>query len=75
MTCSSHGKVQMSDGQVAFAVDPPENHFFLTLNGARRHLDWLRGMKQRFLEKKEELKAISLDYLHEGEWLAGRKNH
>jgi multimeric flavodoxin WrbA len=74
MTCSSHGKVLSSDGQVAFAVDPPEDHFFLTLNGARRHLDWLRGMKQRFLEKKKELKAISLDYLHEGEWLEGRKN-
>ena len=69
MTCSSPGTVQVADGQVSFAVDPREDHFFLSLEGALRHLRWLQGMKERFLEKKGELKAICLDYLHEGEWL------
>ncbi len=74
MTCSSPGKVQISDGSITFAVDPPEDHFFLTLEGARRHLEWLRGMKQRFLEKKRELKNICLDYRNEGEWLQSRQD-
>ena len=69
MTCSSPGKVLIKEGQVDFAVDAHQDHFFLTLEGARRHLHWLQGMKGRFLEKKKELKSICLDYLHEGEWL------
>ena len=69
MTCSSPGKVQVSDGQVSFAVNPNDDNFFLSLEGGLRHLRWLQGMKERFLEKKGELKAICLDYLHEGEWL------
>lgn len=73
MTCSSPGKVHITDGRISFAVDPPEDHFFLSLEGARRHLHWLQGMKQRFLEHKKELKSICLDYLHEGEWLEPRE--
>lgn len=73
MTCSSPGKVQVDNGGISFTVDPPEDHFFLTLEGARRHLDWLRGMKQRFLQIKRELKDICLDYRNEGEWLQSRQ--
>jgi multimeric flavodoxin WrbA len=73
MTCSSPGKVQIGEGLVSFAIDPPEDHFFLTLEGAQTHLEWLRGMKQRFLEKKKELKAICVDYRKEGEWLESQQ--
>ena len=69
MTCSSPGKVLVVDGQISFSVDPPADHFFLTLEGARRHLLWLQGMKARFHAKKKDLKSICLDYLHEGDWL------
>ncbi|MGD8508736.1 MAG: flavodoxin family protein, partial [Syntrophobacterales bacterium] len=64
MTCSSPGTVLVKEGQISFAVEAHQDHFFLTLEGARRHLTWLQGMKARFLEKKKELKAICLDYLH-----------
>lgn len=73
MTCSSPGKVQIIDGQISFEVDAHEDHFFLSLEGAQRHVQWLQGMKQRFVEKKQELKPICLDYLHEGEWLESRR--
>jgi multimeric flavodoxin WrbA len=69
MTCSSPGRVDITDGQISFLVDPPKDHFFLTLEGARHHLHWLQGMKTRFLEQKKVLKSICLDYLREGEWL------
>jgi multimeric flavodoxin WrbA len=69
MTCSSPGSVQVHEGRISFAVQAPRDHIFLTLEGAVRHGDWLRGMKRRFLEQKRELKAICLEYLHEGEWL------
>jgi multimeric flavodoxin WrbA len=73
MTCSSPGTVLIKEGQISFAVDAHEDHFFLTLEGAQRHLNWLQGMKGRFLEKKKELKSICLDYLHEGEWLETKR--
>ena len=74
MTCSSPGNIELRNHEIGFTVDAPADHFFLSLEGARRHLHWLQGMKQRFLERKKELKSICLDYLHEGEWLEpGRK--
>jgi len=73
MTCSSPGKVRLANGQVSFEVNPPKDHFFLSLEGARNHLQWLQGMKGRFLQQKEKLKSICLDYLHDGEWVEPRK--
>ena len=72
MTCSSPGEILTTDGQISFSMNAHEDHFFLSLEGARRHVQWLQQMKQKFLEKKKDLKPICLDYLHEGEWLEPR---
>jgi multimeric flavodoxin WrbA len=69
MTCSSPGNIEARKNQISLKVDAPVDHFFLSLEGAQRHRHWLQGMKKRFLETKNELKSICLDYLHEGEWL------
>ncbi|MGD9022194.1 MAG: flavodoxin family protein [Deltaproteobacteria bacterium] len=74
MTCSTSGRVEIREGSILFSVDPPEDHFFLSLEGALQHLKWLRSMKQRFLEKKKELKTICLEYRHEGEWLPSKQD-
>ena len=66
------GKVLLDQERLAFSVTAPEGHFFLSLEGALHHWDWLKGMKRRFLEKKDELKAICLDYRRDGDWLKGR---
>ncbi|UCG13910.1 MAG: flavodoxin family protein [Deltaproteobacteria bacterium] len=73
MTCSSPGKVRTDEGHISFSVDPPEDHFFLSLQGARHHVRWLQAMKQRFAEKKKDLKRICLEYLRDGEWLEPRR--
>jgi multimeric flavodoxin WrbA len=75
MTCSSPGRVAMKEGQATFAVEAPQDHFFLTLEGAIRHGEWLRQMKERFREKRQELKAVCLPYLHDGEWLESESAH
>ena len=72
MTCSSPGKILAMENQISFSVDVPEDHFFLSLEGAQQHVQWLQQMKQRFIEKKKDLKPICLDYLHEGQWLEPR---
>jgi multimeric flavodoxin WrbA len=73
MTCSSAGQVLIKKGHLSFAVQADENHFFLSLEGALHHRDWLRDMKKRFLEKKNELKSICMDYRKEGDWLKSRR--
>jgi multimeric flavodoxin WrbA len=73
MTCSSPGKAFVSDGRLSLSVEAAENHFLLSLEGALHHWDWLKGMKKRFLEKKDELKIICLDYRKDGDWLKGRQ--
>jgi hypothetical protein len=65
----------MKEGQATFAVEAPQDHFFLTLEGAIRHGEWLRQMKERFREKRQELKAVCLPYLHDGEWLESESAH
>jgi multimeric flavodoxin WrbA len=74
MTCSSSGKVLLDGGHLEFSVQAPENHFFLTLEGALHHRDWLRGMKKRFIEKKDVLKSICVDYRKDGDWLKSHHN-
>jgi multimeric flavodoxin WrbA len=73
MTCSSPGRVFLSDGRLGLSVEAVENHFLLSLEGALHHRDWLRDMKKRFLEKKDELKKICLNYRKEGDWLKSRQ--
>jgi multimeric flavodoxin WrbA len=73
MTCSSPGQVLIDEGRLTLSVKAPEDHFFLTLEGAHRHRHWLQGMKKRFLEKKDALKTICLDYREDGDWLKSRQ--
>ena len=63
----------MSDGRFSLSVEAAENHFLLSLEGALHHWDWLKDMKKRFLEKKDELKNICLDYRRDGDWLKSRQ--
>ncbi|MBW2072175.1 MAG: flavodoxin family protein [Deltaproteobacteria bacterium] len=75
MTCSSPGKVRIENGSLHMEVNRVKDHFFLSVEGAQKHLKWLQQMKQRFLEQKKTLKAICTDYMHQGDWLASSKEH
>ncbi len=58
-------------GKIEFAIEPGEHPFFKSYEDAKRHLEWLRGMKEMFLARRKELKAITQDYKKEGEWVRG----
>ena len=69
MLCSNSGTLSMKDGMPVFDVQKGEHELFLTREDALAHREWLIGMKSRFLQHKEELKKISLEYRSEGQWI------
>lgn len=63
MLCSGSGPWTGENGSLEFRIDPGDHPLFLDRESVGRHLEWLRGMKGRFLEKRHELKAVVKPYL------------
>lgn len=72
MLCSSSGKYDWKEGRLAIETRSPEHPLFLTRENVIRHAEWLRGMKQQFLDRRKELKEVTKDYLAVGT-LVGKK--
>ena len=75
MLCSSPGTYELQNGRLAIHTRAGGHELFLTLDGVKRHADWLRRMKDEFMKKREQLKAVSRQYTEPVEWLrpAGRR--
>jgi multimeric flavodoxin WrbA len=69
MLCSNEGEAHVTEDGIAFAVRPGEHEIFTDRDTALRHADWLRGMKERFRDKKRELLSLSKKYKDLGEWI------
>ncbi|MBW1645078.1 MAG: flavodoxin family protein [Deltaproteobacteria bacterium] len=66
--CQSQGRLQLADGRLRPEMQPPAESIFMTPEQARRHVAWLQGMKQRFLEVRRQLGEFQRQYADEGEW-------
>jgi multimeric flavodoxin WrbA len=73
MLCSNEGAIRLGPGEPSFSIGKSEHDMFLSLEDAVKHRQWLRGMKNRFLEHKAELKKVVTDYRKEGEWIQPEK--
>lgn len=69
MLCSSSGEYQTKDGGFVIRTSPGEHPLFLSYEDVKRHADWLRQMKDEFLKRRKELKAVVQDYTQVGEWI------
>ncbi|HDM78078.1 MAG TPA: flavodoxin family protein [Deltaproteobacteria bacterium] len=70
MLCSNTWSLEIrGDGKVNFLPEDKQHHLFTSLDEAKAHADWLRGMKNLFLQKRKELKSVCLKYAREGNWL------
>lgn len=69
MLCSNSGTINLDSGRPLFQINSDGHELFLTKAEALEHKQWLLGMKARFIEKKKELKSISVSYLKEGTWI------
>jgi multimeric flavodoxin WrbA len=72
MLCSGSGSVVSGDQGLQLHIDPGEHQFFVSYASARSHADWLRGMKEMFLARRKELKAVTQGYTQEGTWVRGK---
>lgn len=74
MTCSSEGTVRW-DGTV-FVVETVrgEHPLFLTKEDTVAHLKWLQGMKDLFLNQRDQLKAVTRAYKDMGTWIRPQKD-
>jgi multimeric flavodoxin WrbA len=66
MLCSGSGEYDWKDNRFEFRIQPGEHPLFLSREDAVRHAEWLRGMKEKFLERKKELKGVIKNYLGVG---------
>lgn len=73
MLCSNEGEVQLGSDGPSFSIGKSGHDMFLSLQDAVDHRQWLRGMKNRFLEHKAELKKVVTDYRKQGEWVTPKK--
>lgn len=69
MLCSVSGTVDLQSGTPVFQMNTQEHMFFASRDAALKHRDWLLGMKDDFLSKKDRLKQISASYLKDGKWV------
>ena len=73
MLCSSSGPWEWENGSLRFHVDAGEHPLFLSKDDVIRHAEWLRGMKEKFIERRKELKGVVKQYLGVGTFIGGKQ--
>lgn len=66
MLCSNVGTVSLPGGEPRFSVEAGEHEMFTSLEAVVAHREWLKGMKDRFLRERGQLKEIATRYLEDG---------
>jgi multimeric flavodoxin WrbA len=74
MLCSSSGQYQSTERGIVVRTVPGEHPLFLTYEDVARHARWLRGMKEKFLDRRNELKEITRSYTQTGTWIRSKRN-
>ncbi len=74
MLCSNSGSYVWQEGRLHMETKPGAHSLFLSYDEARQHADWLRGMKEQFLARRQELKAVTLKYTKMGSWVSPKRH-
>ncbi|MBI5014893.1 MAG: flavodoxin family protein [Deltaproteobacteria bacterium] len=69
MLCSSSGTVAADGDELLFHMRTGEHAMFVSLEAAVEHRSWLRGMKEKFLAERTQLKQITGGYVEGGTWV------
>lgn len=69
MVCSSEGSYNWTNDSLHVRTMRGPHAIFLSYEDAVEHFDFLRGMKDRFVTKRKELKAAVRDYHEIGHWI------
>jgi len=74
LLCGNPGTVEMEEGRTIFRIRSADHEMILSQEAARVHLEWLRSMKDRFIQHRKALKQITIQYLKDGTWIKALPN-
>jgi multimeric flavodoxin WrbA len=66
LLCSNTGHYRIENGGITIAIEPGEHQLFASLKDALDHAEWLRSMKKRFLEVRNQLKPVVQEHIKTG---------
>jgi len=69
LLCSNQGTLDAGAGAPVINIERSNHEMFLSKADLIKHKDWLMGMKSQFMEKKDALKAVSVEYREGGNWI------
>lgn len=69
MLCSHEGGYQWGDERLHIDIQRGEHPLFLTREDVQKHLEFLQGMKEKFVAQRKQLKEVVSPYADEGEWV------
>lgn len=74
MLCSNSGYYEWKENHLQLYIRLGEHPIFLSYEAAKRHANLLREMKENFLARRKELKAITQQYSQVGTWIQPERN-
>jgi multimeric flavodoxin WrbA len=69
LLCGNPGTADVVEGETVFNIRSADHEMILSQEAARVHLEWLRSMKDRFIQNRKVLKQITIQYLKDGSWI------
>lgn len=69
MLCSASGPYGWKEDKLWIETSPGEHPLFSSYESVKRHADWLREMKDKFMAKRKELKEVCRGYTQVGSWV------
>ena len=69
LTCGNSGTISMTPDGPALGITDEGHRIFTSREAAIAHRAWLQGMKDRFRDRRADLKAIRSDFRHDGTWV------
>jgi multimeric flavodoxin WrbA len=69
MLCSHDGDYQWEDDRLHIEIRRGEHPLFLTREDVKKHLAFLRGMKEKFVAQRKQLREVASRYADEGSWV------
>ncbi|HHE37399.1 MAG TPA: flavodoxin family protein [Candidatus Cloacimonetes bacterium] len=69
IVCSNFGEMVLEEGKPVFKIEKDKHGIFLTPEDAEDHLKWLQSMKQRYLEKRKEMKEVRNSFHGDWDWI------
>jgi len=67
--CSNTGTIEYESGKLRLKIEKDGHSIFLSRADAEQHLEWLKSMKNKYIENRRKLREIKSAYLGDWHWI------